>query len=162
MRTRVTCLTDYNGDFTINILDLSSVLADHQAGDPAADYNEDGVVNQFDQVDFLNQYNPTEGGTCENRSFTYDYRDQLIETAIFDGSAHVSTTTHFYDALKRRTVESLDLPPPAPTGDLGEELRRFVYAGCHAGRSSRSWTAWAARRRAWCRACRTGVGSTTS
>lgn len=48
------CVADFNGDGTVNSLDVLAFLNAWGAGDPAADINEDGMVNALDVLAFLN------------------------------------------------------------------------------------------------------------
>jgi hypothetical protein len=50
------CLGDYNGDGTVNTLDVLAFLNDWAAGLPNADCNADGVVNTLDVLCYLNRY----------------------------------------------------------------------------------------------------------
>ncbi len=48
------CVADFNGDGTVNTLDLLAFLNAWAAGDPRADVNGDGSVNTLDVLGFLN------------------------------------------------------------------------------------------------------------
>ncbi len=51
------CLADFDGDGTVNTLDVLAFLNAWAAGDSAADINGDGVVNTLDVLEFLNLWN---------------------------------------------------------------------------------------------------------
>ena len=51
------CRADFNGDGTVNTLDVLAFLNAWNAGDPDADINEDGVINTLDVLEFLNLWN---------------------------------------------------------------------------------------------------------
>ena len=120
------CPTDFNGDGSLNILDVAAFTDAWNNQQPEGDWNGDGNFDILDVVAFNNDHNGPTDRSCEVRSFTYDYRDQLIETTIYDGGSFVSRTSHTYDALKRRTVEELDLPPPETAG--GDQTRAVIAA----------------------------------
>ena len=48
------CVADFNGDGSVNTLDVLAFLNAWGAGDPSADMNGDGVVNTLDVIMFLN------------------------------------------------------------------------------------------------------------
>lgn len=51
------CPADFNEDGVVNTLDFLDFLNAFSAGDPGADFNEDGVVNTLDFLAFLNAFN---------------------------------------------------------------------------------------------------------
>jgi hypothetical protein len=51
-----TCLADFNGDGSVNTLDVLAFLNAWSAGDPAADFNGDGSINTLDVLAFLNAW----------------------------------------------------------------------------------------------------------
>ena len=51
-----TCPADFNGDGTVNTLDVLSFLNAWSAQDPSADFNGDGTVNTLDVLAFLNAW----------------------------------------------------------------------------------------------------------
>jgi streptogramin lyase len=51
------CVADFNGDGSVNSLDVLAYLNAWAAGDPAADVNGDGAVNSLDVLFFLNLWN---------------------------------------------------------------------------------------------------------
>ncbi len=48
------CVADFNGDGSVNTLDVLAFLNAWSAGDPSADINGDGAVNTLDVLAFLN------------------------------------------------------------------------------------------------------------
>ncbi|MFG0260025.1 MAG: GC-type dockerin domain-anchored protein [Phycisphaerales bacterium JB041] len=50
------CEADFNGDGTVNTLDVLVFLNAWTAGDSAADFNDDGTVNTLDVLAFLNAW----------------------------------------------------------------------------------------------------------
>ena len=50
------CTADFNGDGTVNTIDVLTFLNAWAAGDEAADFNEDGSVNTLDVLAFLNAW----------------------------------------------------------------------------------------------------------
>lgn len=50
------CIGDFNGDGTVNTLDVLAFLNAWTAGDPSADINGDGNVNTLDVLAFLNAW----------------------------------------------------------------------------------------------------------
>ena len=50
------CIADFNGDGTVNTLDVLSFLNAWSAGDGRADVNDDGTVNTLDVLAFLNAW----------------------------------------------------------------------------------------------------------
>lgn len=50
------CVGDFNGDGTVNTLDVISFLNAWAAGDSSADINDDGTVNTLDVIAFLNAW----------------------------------------------------------------------------------------------------------
>jgi len=50
------CIGDFNGDGTINTLDVLEYLNAWSAGDASADVNGDGAVNTLDVLEFLNAW----------------------------------------------------------------------------------------------------------
>ena len=50
------CPVDFNGDGTVNTLDVLSFLNAWSAQDPSADFNGDGTVNTLDVLAFLNAW----------------------------------------------------------------------------------------------------------
>jgi hypothetical protein len=50
------CSADFNGDGSINTLDVVAFLNAWAAGDPSADFNGDGAVNTLDVLAFLNAW----------------------------------------------------------------------------------------------------------
>ena len=50
------CVGDFNGDGTVNTLDVISFLNAWAAGDSSADINGDGTVNTLDVIGFLNAW----------------------------------------------------------------------------------------------------------
>ena len=51
------CQADFNGDDTVNTLDVLAFLNAWTSGDPRADFNGDGSVNTLDVLAFLNAWN---------------------------------------------------------------------------------------------------------
>ena len=51
------CVADFNGDGSVNTIDVLSFLNAWAAGDSSADINGDGVVNTLDVLAFLNFWN---------------------------------------------------------------------------------------------------------
>jgi hypothetical protein len=51
------CIADFNGDDTVNTLDVLAFLNAWTAGDESADVNGDGSVNTLDVLAFLNAWN---------------------------------------------------------------------------------------------------------
>ena len=50
------CIGDFNGDGTVNTLDVLAFLNAWAASDPRADINGDGTVNTLDVLAFLNAW----------------------------------------------------------------------------------------------------------
>ena len=50
------CDADFNGDGSVNTLDVLAFLNAWSAGDPAADFNGDGSINTLDVLAFLNAW----------------------------------------------------------------------------------------------------------
>jgi hypothetical protein len=50
------CPADFNGDGSVNTLDVLGFLNAWAAGDPSADFNGDGTVNTLDVLAFLNAW----------------------------------------------------------------------------------------------------------
>lgn len=55
--TGLGCGADFNNDGILNTLDFLDFLNAYNAGDPAADFNGDGAVNTLDFLAFLNAFN---------------------------------------------------------------------------------------------------------
>ena len=53
----VPCPADFNGDDTVNILDVMAFIADWNATGPSADYNDDGAINILDVLAFITVWN---------------------------------------------------------------------------------------------------------
>ena len=51
------CAGDFNGDGTVNTLDVLDFLNAWNAGDASGDFNGDGSINTLDVLDFLNAWN---------------------------------------------------------------------------------------------------------
>jgi hypothetical protein len=51
------CPADFNGDGSVNTLDVLAFLNSWNAGDAAGDFNGDGVNNTLDVLAFLNAWN---------------------------------------------------------------------------------------------------------
>jgi hypothetical protein len=51
------CVADFNGDGSVNTLDMLAFLNAWAAGDSSADVNGDGTVNTLDVLEFLNLWN---------------------------------------------------------------------------------------------------------
>ncbi|MBZ0173144.1 MAG: agmatine deiminase family protein, partial [Phycisphaerales bacterium] len=51
------CVADFNGDGTVNTVDVLDFLNAWNAGEGAADINGDGTVNTVDVLEFLNAWN---------------------------------------------------------------------------------------------------------
>ncbi|QKK10047.1 MAG: hypothetical protein HND58_19085 [Planctomycetota bacterium] len=54
--TAASCPADFNGDGSVNTLDVLAFLNAWGAGDPSADFNGDGSVNTLDVLSFLNAW----------------------------------------------------------------------------------------------------------
>ena len=52
----VRCPADFNGDLSVNTLDVLAFLNAWTAGDPSADFNGDGTINTLDVLGFLNAW----------------------------------------------------------------------------------------------------------
>ena len=50
------CTADFNGDGSVNTLDVLAFLTAWAAGDPAGDFNGDGTINSQDVLAFLNAW----------------------------------------------------------------------------------------------------------
>ena len=50
------CIGDFNGDGTVNTLDVLAFLNAWAVGDPSADINGDGYINTLDVLAFLNAW----------------------------------------------------------------------------------------------------------
>ena len=53
---KVRCPGDFNGDLSVNTLDVLAFLNAWSAGDPSADFNGDGNINTLDVLGFLNAW----------------------------------------------------------------------------------------------------------
>jgi hypothetical protein len=51
------CPADFNGDGTVNVLDVVSFITNWNAGGPGSDFNGDGNVNILDVVGFITVWN---------------------------------------------------------------------------------------------------------
>ncbi len=51
------CPADFNGDGTVNTLDVLAFLSAWAAGDASADFNDDGNIDTLDVLAFLNAWN---------------------------------------------------------------------------------------------------------
>ncbi len=115
---------DFNGDFSFNYNDISSFLAAYSAGDMEADFNGDGTLNFHDISAFNNAFGAVSGTGLENWEYSYDFRNQLIDTRVKDGGLVLSKITNTYDPAARRVVESIDL-----MNNGVDESCQYVY-GC--------------------------------
>ena len=118
-------IADFNGDHSVNYFDISAFLTAYSAEEPSADVNGDGYWN-FSDVSMFTQANTALNGVeLEQWYYTYDFRNQLVESRQVFGTMVTQIFTNAYDTAARRIIESIDLD-----GDtFDDSSARYVFGG---------------------------------